>query len=390
MILAFSAFFWKLVMYLTYSFIRNRYLQNLKFLYLGNGICPRNCIWQRGKGQYRALSAHSGPINPALRRSYLKPHSLLPAWPRLGQDKCVHVECEGSVEQIIRNSKASPSTPLNRVKKLTFLAKRLSWKRCRWNKVSILWNSTWLEFWNFNAASPLLLFPKYTPCWNYRIWWNKSTEWVLLKHSAPQNYKSVYLGDNSSLNRRKGQEFHQHGYMWLKIRCFRIITVKLDRQEEWKKSGTKWTGMSLSIVESPWSTQCLIAYIIYSIYHSAILVYGLKSLFNNPWRASYQSLLIWELFVAFLLIMLVDRCGHAGVVSPRAHEKAKLETTCILHVLPVMGLCCWYILRIMVITSNLLCKEGDCNNWRWDACTTCTVQPSHHKSPNLGWRGAKR
>ena len=294
------------------------------------------------------------------------------------------------MEQIIRNSKASPSTPLNRVKKLTFLAKRLSCERCRWNKVSILWNSTWLEFWNFNAASPLLLFPKYTPCWNYRIWWNKSTEWVLLKHSAPQNYKSVYLGDNSSLNRRKGQEFHQHGYMWLKIRCFRIITVKLARQEEWKKSGTKWTGMCLSIVESPWSTQCLIAYIIYSKYHRAILVYGLKSLFNNPWRASYQSLLIWELFVAFLLIMLVDRCGHAGVVSTRAREKAKLETTCILHVPPVVGLCCCYILRIMVTTSNLLCKEGDRNNWRWEVCTTCTVQPSHHKSPNLGWRGAKR
>ena len=235
-----------------YSFIRNIYLQKLKFLYLGNGICPKNCIWQRGKGQYRALSAHSGPINPALRRSYLKPHR--PPSPCLASP-CV--ECEGSVEQIIRNSKASPSTPLNRVKKLTFLAKRLSWKRCRWNKVSILWNSTWLEFWNFNTASPLLLFPKYTPCWNYRIWWNKSSEWVLLKHSAPQNYKSVYLGDNSSLKRRKGQEFHQHGYMWLKIRDYRIITVKLARQEEWRKTGNQWTGMSLSSVKSLWSTQCL-------------------------------------------------------------------------------------------------------------------------------------
>ena len=41
-----------------------------------NGVYPRNCIWQRGKGQYPALSAPSGLINPPLGRSYLKPQQL--------------------------------------------------------------------------------------------------------------------------------------------------------------------------------------------------------------------------------------------------------------------------------------------------------------------------
>ena len=130
LILAYSAFFWEWVMDLMYSFIiRNIYLQKLKFLYLGNGICPRNCIWQRGKGQYRALSAHSGPINPALRRSYLKPHSLLPAWPRLGQEQVCSRRVWGQCGTDYKEFQSIPLHPFEQGQKVDFPGKTaILWK----------------------------------------------------------------------------------------------------------------------------------------------------------------------------------------------------------------------------------------------------------------------